>query len=67
MSNAELSLDTIDIISPDRYQQQGYPHEEWTYLRKHRPVFHVVRPRVEPFRAITRSADIIEISRQPKL
>jgi cholest-4-en-3-one 26-monooxygenase len=67
MSSTEFALDTIDIISPDRYQQQGYPHEEWTYLRRHRPVFHVERPRVQPFWAITRSADIIEISRQPKL
>jgi len=23
------SLDTLDIISPDHYQQHGYPHEEW--------------------------------------
>jgi cytochrome P450 len=67
MSNVEIDLETIDIISPDRYQQKGYPHEEWTYLRRHRPVFHVERPRIQPFWAITRSADIVEISRQPRL
>ncbi len=26
---ATPSLDTLDIISPDHYQQHGYPHEEW--------------------------------------
>jgi cholest-4-en-3-one 26-monooxygenase len=63
----EFSLDTIDIISGDHYQKSGYPHEEWTYLRKHAPVFHFVQPRVDPFWAITKAADIIEISKQPKL
>jgi cholest-4-en-3-one 26-monooxygenase len=67
MSDFEFDLDAIDIITPDRFQQKGYPHEEWTYLRRHRPVFHVERPRIQPFWAITRSADSIEISRQPRL
>ncbi len=65
--SGEFSLDTIDIISPDHYQKNGYPHAEWTYLRKHAPVFHVGRPRVDPFWAITKAADIIEISKQPRL
>lgn len=63
----EFPLDTIDIISPDHYQKNGYPHAEWTFLRKHHPVFHVERPRVDPFWAITRAADIKEISIQPRL
>ena len=67
VSATEFSLDTIDIISPDHYQKNGYPHAEWTYLRKHRPVFYVDRPRVDPFWAITKAADIKEISVQPRL
>ncbi|HKN15072.1 MAG TPA: cytochrome P450 [Candidatus Binatus sp.] len=67
VSATEFSLDTIDIISPDHYQKNGYPHAEWTYLRKTRPVFYVDRPRVDPFWAITKAADIKEISVQPRL
>lgn len=67
MSENEFSLDTIDIISPDHYQTHGYPHSEWAYLRKHKPVFHVERPRVDPFWAITKAADIMQISKQPRL
>ncbi len=31
VSGREFSLDTIDIISPDHYQKNGYPHAEWAY------------------------------------
>jgi cytochrome P450 len=64
---AELSLETIDIISPEYYEKNGYPHAEWAYLRKHKPVFHVEHPRTDPFWAITKAADIMEISKQPRL
>ena len=64
---SEFPLDSIDIISPDHYQKNGYPHAEWTYLRKHHPVFYVERPRVDPFWAITKAADLKEISCQPRL
>ncbi len=62
-----LGLDTLDIISPDHYAQNGYPYREWTYLRRHAPVYFYDRPNVRPFWAITKHADIIQISRQPKL
>ena len=67
MNTEGLTLETLDIITPEHFQRDGYPHREWTYLRKHAPVFWYTRPNVEPFWAITRHADIIEISRQPKL
>ncbi len=67
VGGSDFSLDTIDIISPDRYQKHGYPHAEWTYLRRNKPVFKVERTSVEPFYAITRAADIMEISKQPRL
>jgi cholest-4-en-3-one 26-monooxygenase len=64
---AELSLDNIDIISPEYYEKNGYPHAEWAYLRKHQPVFRVQHPRTDPFWAVTKAADIMEISKQPRL
>ena len=61
------SLELTNIISGDYYQKNGYPHAEWTYLRKHDPVYHVEYPRTDPFWAITKAADIMEISKQPRL
>jgi cholest-4-en-3-one 26-monooxygenase len=66
-SAAEFPLDTIDVISPDHYQKNGYPHAEWAFLRKHHPVFYIERPRVDPFWAITKASDLREISCQPRL
>jgi hypothetical protein len=49
MMSREFSLDKIDVIGPDHYAKNGYPHAEWAYLRKHQPVFRVERPNVDPF------------------
>ena len=65
-SSSELSLETLDIITPEHYERNGYPHREWTYLRKQAPVFWYDRPNVEPFYAITKYADIVEIGKQPE-
>ncbi len=40
---------------------------EWTYLRKNAPVYWYDRPNVDPFWAITKHADIVEVARQPKI
>jgi cytochrome P450 len=61
----QLDLDTLDIATPEHYEQNGYPHVEWTYLRKHAPVFWYARDNVDPFWAITKHADIVELSKQP--
>jgi cholest-4-en-3-one 26-monooxygenase len=63
----KFSLDSINIIGPDHYAKNGYPHAEWTYLRKHRPVFWCEHPNTDPFWAITKHTDIVQISRQPRL
>ena len=65
MAESDLSLDTLDIASPEHYERQGYPHREWAYLRKHAPVFWYERTNVEPFWAVTRYADIVELGKQP--
>jgi cholest-4-en-3-one 26-monooxygenase len=65
---AALSFfDSGELINPERYRTKGYPHAEWAFLRKHHPVFRVECAGVSPFWAITKAADIIEISREPKL
>ncbi len=61
-----LSLDTIDIIGPDHYQQNGYPHAEWALLRREAPVYWFDRTDDDPFWAVTKHEDIILLSRQPK-
>ena len=55
-SEQELTLETLNIIGPEHYAKNGYPHKEWAYLRKHKP-----------FWAITKHADIIQIAKQPQL
>ena len=62
---SEFDLETLDIASPEHYEKHGYPHPEWTYLRKHAPVFWYARDNVDPFWAITKHADIVEIGKQP--
>ena len=57
---------TLDIVSPEKYQREGYPHAEWTWLRKHAPVFWYERLEFEPFWAITKHADIVEIGKNPE-
>jgi len=61
------ALDQIDIIDPARYVEHGYPHEEWALLRREAPVYWYDRENVHPFWAITKHADIVEVSRQPEL
>jgi cytochrome P450 len=67
MSGNGISLDNINIIGPEHYRINGYPHPEWAYLREHKPVFWCDDPEVEPFWAITKYADIVQISKQPGL
>src|SRR5262245_10416269 len=66
-SQREFEPATLDLITPDHYVRNGYPHPEWTWLRQHDPVFWYDRPEVDPFWAITKHADIIWIGKQPDL
>ena len=62
-----LSLDTLDIVNPDLYVERGYPHQEWTLLRREAPVFWYERQNGIPFWAVTKHEDIVTVSRQPEL
>jgi cholest-4-en-3-one 26-monooxygenase len=57
---------SLDIISPEKYVRDGYPHPEWTWLRKHDPVHWTESDWCEPFWAITKHADIVAIGKNPK-
>ncbi len=69
MHTAERNFDpaNLDLITPDHYERDGYPHPEWTWLRRHDPVFWYERDNVDPFWAITKHADIIAIGKQPEI
>ncbi len=32
------SIDGLDLVSPARYAEHGYPHEQWAELRRTSPV-----------------------------
>jgi cytochrome P450 len=66
LTTQALSLETIDIISPDHYARNGYPHREWALLRREAPVYWFDRTDADPFWAVTRHADIVALSRQPR-
>jgi cholest-4-en-3-one 26-monooxygenase len=63
----ECDPTTLDLASSEYYERNGYPHDEWTWLRRHEPVFWYERPNVDPFWAITKHADIIAVGKQPEL
>jgi len=59
-------ITTADIIDPDRYATEGYPHEVWKTLRRESPVHWFPMGERPGFWAITRRADIVWLSKQPE-
>ena len=62
-----FEIDPKDLIHPKNYGVGGQPHELWKHLRENEPVYRCEVEGYEPFWAITKHADIIEISSQPKI
>ena len=62
----DLPLDELDVITPDGFHANGYPHESWARLRRESPV-HYFGDAAVPFWAVTKHADITAISKQPDL
>jgi cholest-4-en-3-one 26-monooxygenase len=59
----------IYLLDPDRYQRCGPPHEQFSWLREHAPVFwHAMggEPGWPGFWAVTRHDDVAYISRHPE-
>jgi cytochrome P450 len=60
-------VDPLDLVDPDRFARRGYPHHVWTKLRAEAPVARFEPPGFHPFWAITKLADIVEVSSQPEV
>jgi cholest-4-en-3-one 26-monooxygenase len=60
-----MVVDPLDLVDPARYARRGYPHDVWTQLRADAPVAYMDPPGYEPFWAITKHADILQIASQP--
>ncbi|MEZ4334177.1 MAG: cytochrome P450 [Myxococcota bacterium] len=56
-----------DLIASKNYGEQGQPHDAWTQLRRHAPVWRCESSEFPPFWAITRHADIVQISSRPQV
>lgn len=55
------------LVDPASYGRSGPPHEAWTKMRQESPVQYCKPAGFEPFWAITKYTDIIEVSRRPEL
>ena len=53
------------LVDSERCAREGYPHDVWTRLRAEAPVMRFEPPGFEPFWAITKHADVLELSKQP--
>ncbi|GIU88593.1 MAG: cytochrome P450 [Acidimicrobiia bacterium] len=63
--DAARLCDPLDLVDPDRFARRGYPHDVWARLRAEAPVARVEAPGYEPFWAITKHADVVQVSTQP--
>jgi cytochrome P450 len=57
--------DGFELVAPVPYAEHGPPHDIWSRLRAESPVHWCEPEDYEPFWAVTRHADITEISTQP--
>jgi cytochrome P450 len=62
-----VPLDRLDVITASIYGTTGYPHDTWARLRREDPVHWSAPPGYQPFWAVTKHADVIEVSKQPAL
>jgi cholest-4-en-3-one 26-monooxygenase len=60
-----IDIDPLDLVDAARYERRGYPHDVWTRLRAEAPVARIDAEGQQPFWAITKHADIVQISAQP--
>ena len=60
-----VDVDPFELVDPDRYARRGYPHQVWARLRAEAPVAYFTPDGYEPFWAITKHADVMEIAKQP--
>jgi cholest-4-en-3-one 26-monooxygenase len=59
------SLTALDVIGPDTFARNGYPHAAWRTLRRESPIHWFDLPGGVGFWSVVRRADIVRISKQP--
>ncbi len=59
------SVDPLDLVDPARFARNGYPDAVWTRLRAEAPVAYFEPPGYQPFWAITKHADVVDVASQP--
>jgi cholest-4-en-3-one 26-monooxygenase len=65
-SDSADSLTALDVIGPDTFAENGYPHAAWKRLRRHAPVRWFDLPGGVGFWSVVRRADIVWLSKQPE-
>jgi len=64
-TSADALTDGFDLIDPGPYGVTGTPHASFATLRKRSPLHHCRPAGYAPFWAVTKHADICEISKRP--
>ncbi len=64
--HSPTAIDPLDLVDPSRFAQNGYPHAVWARLREEAPVAYLEPDGYEPFWAVTKHADIVELAAQPE-
>ncbi|MGH0033948.1 MAG: cytochrome P450 [Myxococcota bacterium] len=58
-------LTALDVIGPDTFARNGYPHAAWKTLRRESPIHWFDLPGGVGFWSVVRRADIVWLSKQP--
>jgi len=62
-----LEIDPRELIVPKNYGVEGQPHDLWSQLREYPGLYHCESDFYEPFWAIVRHADVMDISGKPQI
>jgi len=62
-----LEIDPRELIVPKNYGVEGQPHDLWSQLREYPGLYHCESDFYEPFWAIVRHADVMDISGKPEI
>ena len=60
-------IDPRVLVDPESYAERGYPHSEWSILRKEQPVCRFELEGWPDFWALTKHEHIVEVSKQPDI
>ena len=64
-TNGANLTDGFDLIDPQPYAKNGTPHASFAALRRHDPLHRCEPAGYAPFWAVTKHADVFEISNRP--